>query len=149
MTADEVRTAAGEALDAAGASMKLDRVSIAHGHSFNESDESYRRRLLAELVGAEAADAMLQPADVDAAPAPESHQAPALRDDGPTVEEFVKAGYPADKYPPAGYASKSTEAEVAAAIKAQKDAADASQTKDAPGAGEQAAAAPGTDKVLP
>ena len=29
-----------------------------------------------------------------------------LRLDGPTLEEWVKAGYPAEKYPPPGYAAK-------------------------------------------
>lgn len=29
-----------------------------------------------------------------------------LRTDGPTIEEWVKAGYPADNYPPRGYAEK-------------------------------------------
>ncbi|MGN8004167.1 hypothetical protein ACTJKQ_13345 [Acidovorax sp. 22279] len=42
----------------------------------------------------------------------------ALRDDGPTVQEFVAAGYLAVNYPPAGYASKSTPEEIAAAVAA-------------------------------
>lgn len=46
-------------------------------------------------------------------------QEPSLRDDGPTVEEYVSAGYLAKNYPPAGYASKSTEEEIAAAIAGQ------------------------------
>lgn len=46
----------------------------------------------------------------------------ALRDDGPTVAEYVEAGYPAKSYPPSGYASKSTDEEVQAAIKAQEEA---------------------------
>lgn len=45
-----------------------------------------------------------------------------LREDGPTVAEFVAAGYPAINYPPRGYASRSTEDEIAAAIAAQFDA---------------------------
>ncbi len=45
-----------------------------------------------------------------------------LRDDGPTVVEFVAAGYPAANYPPAGYASRSTKEEIEAAIEAQKAA---------------------------
>lgn len=32
-----------------------------------------------------------------------------LRQDGPTIVEFVKAGYAPDKYPPQGYAAKTTE----------------------------------------
>lgn len=37
---------------------------------------------------------------------------------GPTVEEFVKAGYNPNNYPPQGYNSKSTPEEIAAAIAA-------------------------------
>ena len=43
-----------------------------------------------------------------------------LRTDGPTVEEFVTAGYRAENYPPEGYASRSTDEEVLAAIEAQE-----------------------------
>lgn len=32
--------------------------------------------------------------------------APELRQDGPTIEEYVRAGYPAKNYPPAGWAEK-------------------------------------------
>lgn len=39
-----------------------------------------------------------------------------LRTDGPTVEEYVKAGYKASDYPPKGYASKSFEEEISAAV---------------------------------
>lgn len=42
-----------------------------------------------------------------------------LRDDGPTVAEFVAAGYRAANYPPSGYASRSTPEEIAEAITAQ------------------------------
>lgn len=41
-----------------------------------------------------------------------------LRTDGPTIDEFITAGYPAANYPPQGYASRSTEEEIAAAIAA-------------------------------
>ncbi|MER9130681.1 hypothetical protein [Mesorhizobium sp. M0768] len=44
----------------------------------------------------------------------------ALRDDGPTVAEFVAAGYSASDYPPHGYASRSTPEEIAEAVKAAK-----------------------------
>ncbi len=41
-------------------------------------------------------------APVEAAPvAPQE-----LRQDGPTLEEYVAAGYPADRYPPEGYAAR-------------------------------------------
>lgn len=39
---------------------------------------------------------------------------------GPTVEEYVAAGYDAEKYPPTGYESRSTPEQIAAAIEAQK-----------------------------
>lgn len=49
---------------------------------------------------------------------PEGAAAPktALRDDGPTLQEFVEAGYLAVNYPSTGYASKSTPEEIAAAV---------------------------------
>ncbi|MER8560177.1 hypothetical protein [Mesorhizobium sp. M0578] len=43
----------------------------------------------------------------------------ALRDDGPTVTEYVAAGYSASQYPPHGYASRSTAEEIAEAAKAE------------------------------
>lgn len=42
-----------------------------------------------------------------------------LRDDGPTVAEYVAKGYSASKYPPAGYTSRSTAEEIDAAIAAE------------------------------
>lgn len=45
-----------------------------------------------------------------------------LLDDGPTVEEWVAAGYKAANYPPNGYASKSSQEEIDAAIAAEKAA---------------------------
>lgn len=44
------------------------------------------------------------------------------RTDGPTVAEYVAAGFKASGYPPAGYASKSSQAEIDAAIAAQAPA---------------------------
>lgn len=41
-----------------------------------------------------------------------------LKQDGPTIAEYVAKGYKAEDYPPAGYASKSTKEEVDAFIKA-------------------------------
>lgn len=43
-----------------------------------------------------------------------------LKQDGPTIEEFVKAGFAPENYPPAGYASRSTPQEIEAAIAAAK-----------------------------
>ena len=43
-----------------------------------------------------------------------------LKLDGPTIAEFVEAGYQALNYPPTGYASRSAQEEIDAAIEAQK-----------------------------
>jgi hypothetical protein len=43
------------------------------------------------------------------------------RQDGPTVAEFIAAGYDARNYPPSGYAAKSTQAEIDAAITQQEE----------------------------
>ena len=53
------------------------------------------------------------------APSGWNTEAPKLKEDGPTVHEWVAAGYKASTYPPAGYASKSSKEEVEAAIKAE------------------------------
>ena len=56
-------------LASAGAALGLQRVTKASGHGFDETDESYEKRLLAEVIGAAAADAQApQPAPA-AAPA--------------------------------------------------------------------------------
>jgi hypothetical protein len=43
-----------------------------------------------------------------------------LKDNGPTLEEYTKHGYKASTYPPTGYASKSSQEEIDAAIAAEK-----------------------------
>jgi len=40
--------------------------------------------------------------------------------DGPTIAEWVDAGYPASKYPPKGFAPQSSAEEIAEAIEAEK-----------------------------
>ncbi|KQQ60150.1 hypothetical protein ASF84_05440 [Pseudomonas sp. Leaf127] len=45
-----------------------------------------------------------------------------LRLDGPTVSEFVAAGYKASNYPPQGYASRSTADEIEQALKLEQEA---------------------------
>lgn len=45
-----------------------------------------------------------------------------LRMDGPTIAEFLAAGYAAENYPPQGYASRSTPDEIAAALATMKPA---------------------------
>lgn len=42
-----------------------------------------------------------------------------LRQDGPTIGEFIAAGYKASSYPPHGYAARSTAEEIAAAVEAE------------------------------
>jgi len=58
------------------------------------------------------------------------------REDGPTIAEYVAAGYYAANYPPEGYASRSTPEEIEAAIasegKGSKKAAPAVRNKAAP-----------------
>lgn len=129
MDVNALKSMSGSDLDAAGDEAKLDRVSKAGGHAFDETDDSYRRRLLASIVGAAAADAMSQPADIEVESTdrkddepPKAPETPKLKQDGPTVEEWVIAGYDAEHYPPHGYASKSSAEEIAAAVAAQKAA---------------------------
>ncbi|AVI87788.1 hypothetical protein XJ28_18805 [Pseudomonas syringae pv. tomato] len=45
-----------------------------------------------------------------------------LRLDGPTVSEYIAAGYKASNYPPQGYASRSTAEEIAEALKIEQEA---------------------------
>ncbi|MCD5970769.1 HeH/LEM domain-containing protein [Pseudomonas quasicaspiana] len=45
-----------------------------------------------------------------------------LREDGPTIGEFIAAGYKASNYPPEGYASRSSADEIAEALKAEQEA---------------------------
>jgi hypothetical protein len=48
---------------------------------------------------------------------------PQLREDGPTVHEWVAAGFSAKEYPPKGYSLKSTKEEIEQAIKDEEAAA--------------------------
>jgi len=45
-----------------------------------------------------------------------------LRTDGPTVSEYVAAGYKASNYPPKGYAPRSTPEEIEEALKLEQEA---------------------------
>lgn len=45
-----------------------------------------------------------------------------LRADGPTIADYVAAGYKASSYPPHGYVSRSTPEEIAVAVAAEKAA---------------------------
>ncbi|RWP31814.1 hypothetical protein [Mesorhizobium sp.] len=69
---------------------------------------------------------------------------PSLRDDGPTVGEYVAAGYLASIYPPKGYASRSTPEEIAAAVATENASlakAEAAKAKEAEKAEKAAAKA--------
>jgi hypothetical protein len=61
-----------------------------------------------------------------------------LKTDGPTVADYVAAGYLAKNYPPTGYAPRSTDDEIAQAIKQQEGS---QMTNDSNG-GEKAAPVP-------
>lgn len=52
---------------------------------------------------------------------PNQLDANGLKLDGPTIAEFVEAGYLAVNYPPEGYASRSSQEEIDAAVEAQKE----------------------------
>jgi hypothetical protein len=73
----------------------------------------------------------------------------AIRTDGPTIAEFVAAGYPAKNYPPAGYASKSTPEEIAAAIAAQEAQANAQNGGNGSDGGSSATGAETPPAVIP
>jgi hypothetical protein len=45
-----------------------------------------------------------------------------LKEDGPTITEFIAAGYKASQYPPKGYAAKSSQEEINAEIEKEKAA---------------------------
>lgn len=62
----------------------------------------------------------------DGAKIPWDGDAEPLKQDGPTVAEYVAAGYKASNYPPGGYASRSAQEEIAAAVAAEKAATNAS-----------------------
>lgn len=47
-----------------------------------------------------------------------------LKEDGPTVGEFIAAGYKASDYPPHGYASKSSKEEIDEAVAKEKELAE-------------------------
>ncbi len=65
---------------------------------------------------------------------------PGLRDDGPTVAEYVAAGYLASNYPPGGYASRSTPEEIESAVTAENAAKQAATEAAAKKAEEEAKA---------
>lgn len=52
-----------------------------------------------------------------------------LRTDGPTVAEYVAAGYKASNYPPEGYASRSSAEEIAEALNTEKESTETDPLK--------------------
>jgi hypothetical protein len=94
MDANALKDASGAALDELGAAANIERVTTAGGHGFDETDESYRRRLHASVAGAAAAGAESQPAtsgpwpvvSAEAALAEEPNEGPTVvLDDGSVV----------------------------------------------------------------
>jgi hypothetical protein len=70
-------------------------------------------------IGSEIAHNAMEEAQIrDKSSEPKAAAEP-LREDGPTIHEYVAANYPASTYPPKGYASKSTPEEIDEAIKAE------------------------------
>jgi hypothetical protein len=60
---------------------------------------------------------------------PEVEAEPELKQDGPTIQEWVAEGYRAGGYPPSGYASKSSQEDIDAAIAAEITADEAKVAK--------------------
>ena len=171
MDVEKLKDASGVDLDAAGVELKLDRATMTRGHAFDEVDDSYRRRLVAVIAGAAAADALSQPAVTaeesgpkvtlddgtvvrgkaaeeilrlrgageHTGPVSTETKLPELKQDGPTVEEWVLAGMDAKRYPPHGYASRSNDAEIEAAIAAQDAAKSHIPADEQQGDGQQSA----------
>jgi hypothetical protein len=120
-------------LQEAGRLLGLDKVSKANGHPFDETDRSYETRLrsglgMADLPPEDGGDqnaAQISTETETEADAPKQvgvlnydGEVHPLRDDGPTIAEFLAEGYPAKAYPPSGFSSRSTQAEIDAAVAA-------------------------------
>jgi hypothetical protein len=80
---------------------------------------------------------------------PASGDAEKPREDGPTVAEYVTAGYLAANYPPQGYASRSTPEEIAEAVAAQEAAEKAKLEQEAAEKGQKADEAPANKAEKP
>ena len=72
-------------LDAAGSAAGVARISLKTGHPFDETDDSYRRRVLAAVVGASSVDA------VDAAIVQGQSEAPATEASTPVPTPPIPA----------------------------------------------------------
>ncbi|SEL12182.1 hypothetical protein SAMN05216359_105275 [Roseateles sp. YR242] len=81
---------------------------------------SPERKAAIRSFGFRILDADFKPTDYENPDVPELQLAPELRSDGPTVAEFVAAGYLAIDYPPTGYTPVSTAEEVSQVIADQQ-----------------------------
>lgn len=70
-----------------------------------------------------------------------------LRQDGPTIEEFVAAGYSAKNYPPPGYAAISSDEDVAIWIALEEKAADSQSEGGSTDAGPNTEIQPGAEST--
>jgi hypothetical protein len=84
----------------------------------------------AMVAGSEAEKRYHEDALRDGAGIPWEGNATPLRQDGPTVAEYVAAGYKASAYPPQSYAPRSAPEEIAAAVAAEKAADEAAKAAD-------------------
>jgi hypothetical protein len=79
---------------------------------------SPQRKAELRAMGLQIVDAIFKPEGYENPP---QLNAEGLRTNGPTIAEFVAAGYPAAEYPPHGYAPRSTAEEIASAVAAVAD----------------------------
>jgi hypothetical protein len=121
MDVNALKDASGSELDEMGVAAGLPRVSRATGHGFDETDDSYRRRLHASVAGAAAAGATSQPVAMlegqdarDAIEAPEESGPVAVLEDGSVVRGNAAAEILAlrDALREAGEELESTNAEL-------------------------------------
>lgn len=97
------------------------------GHETPAADEEEPELVLEKMTRAEL-DALAAERGIDISEAKNKADVIAalnLRDDGPTIAEFVAAGYSPSNYPPKGYASRSTPEEIEEALNAAKAEVDA------------------------
>lgn len=87
---DALRHLEGGDLESAGETLGITRAKVADGHAFDEDDDSYGRRLRAEVHGAEKADAVR----------PREAQAPAPSDDTVAIVEDGDGSNGNEQLPP-------------------------------------------------
>lgn len=96
---------------------------VARGAILKDVSKELARKLIAGGAYVEATAVDLKAGEKSAALSQDRGKAGAatneLREDGPTIAEYVSAGYLASSYPPRGYASKSTDDEVREAVLAE------------------------------